>query len=137
MAVTPKGIYYPSTPSAQADLLTDLEDMAESIDTALDNVVIPVDSALSPTSENPVQNKVITANIEDLEAYSYYRGILQHLGTKEKKAELNIYLAEKGIYVKPYFSNKLKKNFDSPYYYDYNAASIIRNGKEAKEYIKY
>ena len=68
MAVTPKGIYYPSTPSAQADLLTDLEDMAESIDTALDNVVIPVDSALSPTSENPVQNKVITANIEDLEA---------------------------------------------------------------------
>ena len=77
------------------------------------------------------------SNIEDLEAYSYYRGILQHLGTKEKKVELNIYLAEKGIYVKPYFSNKLKKNFDKPYYYDYNAASIIRNGREAKEYIKY
>ena len=77
------------------------------------------------------------SNVEDLEAYSYYRGILQHLGTKEKKVELNIYLAEKGIYVKPYFSSKLKKNFDSPYYYDYNAASLIRNGREAKEYIKY
>lgn len=38
MANTSKGIYYPSTPSAIADLLTDLKDMAESIDTVLDNI---------------------------------------------------------------------------------------------------
>ena len=67
MGTTTRGIVYPSDSSAQADLITDLQTMANSIDTALDNVVIPVDSALSPTSENPVQNKVITANIEDLE----------------------------------------------------------------------
>ena len=67
MGTTAKGIVYPSNYSAVADLPTDLQTMANSIDTALDNVVIPVDSALSPTSENPVQNKVITANIEDLE----------------------------------------------------------------------
>jgi hypothetical protein len=67
MAVTPKGIYYPSTQSAQADLLNDLKDMAESIDEALDNVSIDVDSELSPTSENPVQNKVIYATIGNLE----------------------------------------------------------------------
>jgi hypothetical protein len=67
MAVTPKGIYYPSTPSAPADLINDLKDMAESIDEALDNVSIDVDSELSPTSENPVQNKVIYATIGNLE----------------------------------------------------------------------
>lgn len=38
MANTSKGIYYPSTPSATADLLTDLKDMAESIDTVLDDI---------------------------------------------------------------------------------------------------
>ncbi len=67
MAVTPKGIYYPSTPSAQADLITDLQQMAETTDTAIGNVQIPIDSALSPTSENPVQNKVIYETIGDLE----------------------------------------------------------------------
>lgn len=67
MASTPKGIIYPSDPTAQADLITDLETMANSIDTALGNVTIDVDSALSPTSENPVQNKVIYATIGDLE----------------------------------------------------------------------
>lgn len=67
MASTPKGIIYPSDPSAQADLITDLETMANSIDTALGNVTIDVDSALSPTSENPVQNKVIYETIGDLE----------------------------------------------------------------------
>ena len=67
MASTPKGIIYPSDPTAQADLITDLETMANSIDTALDNVTIDVDSSLSPTSENPVQNKVIYATIGDLE----------------------------------------------------------------------
>lgn len=67
MASTPKGIIYPSDPTAQADLITDLETMAESIDTALGNVTIDVDSALSPTSENPVQNKVIYATIGDIE----------------------------------------------------------------------
>ena len=67
MAVTPKGIYYPSTPSAQADLITDLRQMAESVDEALDNVNIEIDSELSPTSENPVQNKVIYATIGNLE----------------------------------------------------------------------
>ena len=77
------------------------------------------------------------SNVEELEAYSYYRGILQYMNSSETQADLNIYFAEKGIYVKPYFSSKLKENFDKPYYYDYNAASIIRNGKEAKEYIKY
>ena len=66
MASTPKGIIYPSDPSAQADLITDLETMANSIDTALGNVTIDVDSALSPTSENPVQNKVIYATIGDI-----------------------------------------------------------------------
>ena len=66
MASTPKGIIYPSNPSAQADLITDLETMANSIDTALGNVTIDVDSALSPTSENPVQNKVIYATIGDI-----------------------------------------------------------------------
>ena len=67
MASTPKGIIYPSNPSAQADLITDLETMANSIDTALGNVTIDVDSALSPTSTNPVQNKVIYDTIGDLE----------------------------------------------------------------------
>lgn len=67
MASTPKGIIYPSNPSAQADLITDLETMANSIDTALGNVTIDVDSALSPTSTNPVQNKAIYATIGDLE----------------------------------------------------------------------
>lgn len=67
MASTPKGIIYPSDPTAQADLITDLETMANSIDTALGNVTIDVDSALSPTSENPVQNKVIYETIGDLE----------------------------------------------------------------------
>jgi len=66
MASTPKGIIYPSNPSAQADLITDLETMANSIDTALGNVTIDVDSALSPTSTNPVQNKVIYATIGDI-----------------------------------------------------------------------
>ena len=66
MASTPKGIIYPSNPSAQADLITDLETMANSIDTALGNVTIDVDSALSPTSENPVQNKVIYETIGDI-----------------------------------------------------------------------
>ena len=47
MASTPKGIIYPSDPTAQADLITDLETMANSIDTALGNVTIDVDSALS------------------------------------------------------------------------------------------
>ena len=41
--------------------------MANSIDTALGNVTIDVDSALSPTSTNPVQNKVIYETIGDLE----------------------------------------------------------------------
>lgn len=67
MASTPKGIIYPSDPTAQADLITDLETMATSIDTALGNVTIDVDSALSPTSTNPVQNKVIYETIGDLE----------------------------------------------------------------------
>ena len=67
MGTTAKGIVYPSNPSAQADLITALQTLAQTTDTAIGNVVIPVDSALSPTSENPVQNKVITANIEDLE----------------------------------------------------------------------
>lgn len=66
MASTPKGIIYPSDPTAQATLITDLETMANSIDTALGNVTIDVDSALSPTSENPVQNKVIYATIGDI-----------------------------------------------------------------------
>ena len=48
-----------------------------------------------------------------------------------------MYLSEKGIYVKPYFSKKLKENFDGPYYSDYKIASQIRNEQEAKEYIKY
>lgn len=67
MGQTTKGIIYPSNPSAQADLITDLETMAESIDTALDNVNIEVDSSLSSTSENPVQNKVIYQTIGNLE----------------------------------------------------------------------
>ena len=67
MAVTPKGIVYPSDYSEIADLPTDLQAMAESIDTALDNVSIDVDDELSPTSENPVQNKVIYETIGDLE----------------------------------------------------------------------
>lgn len=67
MASTPKGIIYPSDPTAQADLITDLGTMANSIDTALGNVTIDVDSALSPTSTNPVQNKVIYETIGDLE----------------------------------------------------------------------
>lgn len=67
MATTPKGIVYPSDPSASADLITDLGAMANSIDTALGNVTIDVDSTLSPISENPVQNKVIYATIGDLE----------------------------------------------------------------------
>lgn len=67
MAVTPKGIVYPSDYSEIADLPTDLQAMAESVDTALGNVTIDVDSALSPTSENPVQNKVIYETIGDLE----------------------------------------------------------------------
>lgn len=64
MAVTPKGIVYPSDYSEIADLPTDLQAMAESVDTALGNVTIDVDSALSPTSENPVQNKVIYTALE-------------------------------------------------------------------------
>jgi hypothetical protein len=67
MGTTTKGIVYPSTPSAQADLITDLQTMAETTDTAIGNVQIPVDSALSPTSTNPVQNKVIYATIGNLE----------------------------------------------------------------------
>ena len=67
MAVTPKGIVYPSDYSEIADLPTDLQAMAESVDTALDNVTIDVDDELSPTSENPVQNKVIYETIGDLE----------------------------------------------------------------------
>lgn len=67
MAVTPKGIYYPDDYLVSADLPTDLGTMANSIDTALGNVTIDVDSALSPTSENPVQNKVIYETIGDLE----------------------------------------------------------------------
>ena len=67
MAVTPKGIVYPSDYSEIADLPTDLQAMADSIDTALDNVSIDVDDELSPTSENPVQNKVIYETIGDLE----------------------------------------------------------------------
>lgn len=81
-----------------------------------------------------------TANNSDvykLEAYNYYRGILQQLGTDEPRVGLNMYLSEKGIYVKPYFSEHLKANYDGPYYYDYRDASRIRNGKEAKEYIRY
>lgn len=76
------------------------------------------------------------SSTEKLEAYNYYRGILQQLGTDEPKVGLNMYLSEKGIYVKPYFSKKLKANYEGSYYYDYRTASNIRNGKEAKEYIK-
>ena len=67
MGQTAKGIVYPSDPSAQADLITDLKAMAKSIDTAIGEVTIPVDSALSSTSENPVQNKVIYETIGDIE----------------------------------------------------------------------
>ena len=77
------------------------------------------------------------SNIEKLEAYSYYRGIIQQLGTKEPSVGLNMYLSEKGIYVKPYFSEKLKEKFNGPYYSDYKTASQIRNEHEAKEYIRY
>lgn len=59
MGQTTKGIVYPSDYSEIADLPLDLQTMAESIDTAIDGVTIPIDSALSPTSTNPVQNKVI------------------------------------------------------------------------------
>lgn len=59
MGQTTKGIVYPSDYSEIADLPLDLQAMAESIDTAIDGVTIPIDSALSPTSTNPVQNKVI------------------------------------------------------------------------------
>ena len=59
MGQTTKGIVYPSEYSEIADLPSDLQTMAESIDTAIDGVTIPIDSALSPTSTNPVQNKVI------------------------------------------------------------------------------
>ena len=41
--------------------------MAESTDAAIGNVQIPIDNALSPTSTNPVQNKVIYDTIGDLE----------------------------------------------------------------------
>lgn len=68
MAETPKGIIYPSDETQPATTCGDLRTMAESIDTALDNVNIDVDSALSPTSENPVQNKAIYATIGDLES---------------------------------------------------------------------
>lgn len=70
MAVTPKGIYYPTYQEKgndSAEVLTDMQSMAESVDTALDNVNIEVDNSLSPTSENPVQNKVIYATIGNLE----------------------------------------------------------------------
>ena len=67
MGQTTKGIIYPSDYTQPADLPEDLETMANSIDTALGNVTIDVDSALSPTSENPVQNKVIYATIGNLE----------------------------------------------------------------------
>ena len=68
MGQTTKGIVYPSAYNSDADLPTDLETMAESIDTALGNVTIDVDSALSPTSENPVQNNVIYTALEGKEA---------------------------------------------------------------------
>lgn len=41
--------------------------MAESTDTAIGNVQIPIDNALSPTSTNPVQNKVIYTALEGKE----------------------------------------------------------------------
>ena len=62
MAVTPKGIYYPTYQEkgdSSAEVLDDMQAMAESVDEALDNVSIAIDNALSPTSTNPVQNKVI------------------------------------------------------------------------------
>ena len=82
MAVTPKGIYYPSTPSAQADLITDLQQMAETTDTAIGNVQIPIDSALSPTSENPVQNKVIYTALEAKEDISNKSNTIDNSTTK-------------------------------------------------------
>ncbi len=68
MGQTTKGIVYPSDYSEIADLPSDLQTMAESIDTAIDGVTIPIDSALSPTSTNPVQNKVIYETLEDYQA---------------------------------------------------------------------
>lgn len=71
MAVTPKGIYYPTYQEkgdSSAEVLDDMQAMAESVDEALDNVSIAIDNALSPTSTNPVQNKVIYETLENYQS---------------------------------------------------------------------
>lgn len=68
MAQTTKGIIYPSDETQQATICDDLRTMAESIDSALDNVSIEIDSSLSTTSENAVQNKVIALKVNEIES---------------------------------------------------------------------
>ena len=61
----------------------------------LANVTIPVDEALSPTSENPVQNKVVNSKFEEVDAI--ISAMEESINSKVDSAALSNYYAKTEI----------------------------------------
>lgn len=118
MATTTKGIYYPDNYSAVADIPADMEDLAESVDGLLDNYQgkvagkglsqndftnaykdkldgieaeankTIVDSALSDSSTNPVQNKKVYEALEGKVDKVAGKGLSEENYTTAEKTKL-------------------------------------------------
>lgn len=118
MAETQKGIYYPDNYSAVADIPADMEDLAESVDTALDGYQgkvsgkglstndftnadkeklegieaeankTIVDNALSSSSTNPVQNKKVYEALGTKVDKVTGKGLSTNDYTDEEKAQV-------------------------------------------------